>query len=384
MNPNPAEQPESGAPEADPARAWKTQLERYLGWIVLALLAGGCLLVLRPFVSALLWAVVLCFSSWPIYRRLLALTGNRRTPAALLMSTSMILLVLLPFIVIGNTLADNVKELAGAAKHWIASGPPAPPAWLAQLPVVGQTALEYWSEMAASSETLWHQAQGFIEPFRAGLLKVGIVLGGGLVELAMSIFITFFLFRDGSFAADRLRSMVERIAGERGQHLLITAGNTVRGVVYGILGTALVQAVMAGVGFLIAGVPGAALLALLTFFLSIVPMGPTLLWLPAALWLFSSGQTGWGIFMCIWGLGVSNIDNVVKPWLISQGSNMPFILIFLGVLGGALAFGFIGVFLGPTLLAVGYRLVEEWVSTSPLVAAETSSEAAPPSRARDA
>ena len=135
-----------------------------------------------------------------------------------------------------------------------------------------------------------------------------------------------------------------------------------RGVVYGILGTALAQAVMAGIGFVMAGVPGAGVLTLLTFFLSVVPMGPPLIWGPAALWLFHEGSTGWGVFMLIWGVGVSSIDNVVKPWLISQGSAMPFLLILLGVLGGALAFGFIGVFLGPTLLAVGFRLVEEWVS----------------------
>jgi predicted PurR-regulated permease PerM len=183
--------------------------------------------------------------------------------------------------------------------------------------------------------------------------------------LALSIFITFFLFRDGIAVGQRLNAAVERIGGERGGHLLTVAGKTVRGVVYGILGTALAQAVMAGIGFIVAGVPGAALLALLTFFFSVVPvLGTALVWGPAAIWLFHQGSTGWGIFTLIWGLGVANIDNVVKPWLISQGSDMPFILIFFGVLGGALAFGFIGVFLGPTLLAVGFRLVEEWSASA--------------------
>ena len=157
---------------------------------------------------------------------------------------------------------------------------------------------------------------------------------------------------------------IERISGEQGKHLLTVAGQTVRGVVYGILGTALAQAVMTGIGLFIAGVPGAALLALLTFFASIVPVvGTGLIWIPAALWLFYQGSTGWGIFMLIWGVGVASLDNIIKPWLISQGSEMPFILIFFGVIGGALAFGFIGVFLGPTLLAVGYRLTQEWISS---------------------
>ncbi|MEI2722746.1 MAG: AI-2E family transporter [Verrucomicrobiota bacterium] len=205
------------------------------------------------------------------------------------------------------------------------------------------------------------------------MLRGGLALGRGLLELALSILIAFFLFRDGGKAAERLSAAVVRIAGERGQHLLEVAGHTVRGVVYGILGTALVQAVIAGIGFLIAGVPGAGVLALLTFFLSVVPVGPPLIWLPAALWLFHQGSTGWGIFMLIWGVGVSSVDNFVKPWLISQGSAMPFLLIFFGVLGGALAFGFIGVFIGPTLLAVGYRLVAEWFATGrPGVTADAS------------
>lgn len=341
----------------------RTKVEQVLGWIVLALLLGGCVLVLRPFVSALLWAVVLCVSSWPIYRRLLKLFGNRRTLVAFLMTLAMILIVLLPFLIVGMALTDNVKELTVAVRGWIEQGPPPPPAWLAKVPVVGRQATEYWQSLAADTAKIWTEAQRFIEPVSSWLLKVGLALGGGLMELALSIFIAFFLFRDGGSAAERLTTAVVRIAGEQGKHLLTVAGNTVRGVVNGILGTALVQAVLAGIGFLIARVPGVALLALLTFFSSVVPVvGTALIWLPAALWLFHQGSTGWGIFMIIWGVGVANIDNVVKPWLISQGSDMPFILIFFGVLGGALAFGFIGVFLGPTLLAVGYRLVAEWVA----------------------
>ena len=340
------------------------RIEGNLGWIVLSVLLVGCLLVLWPFVSALLWAMVLCFSSWPIYQRLLKLLGGRRTLAAAVMTLAMILVVLLPFVIIRTTLADSVKELTTTARHSLEAGPPAPPAWLAKVPIVGQSATTYWESLTADSAKLSQESRRFIEPASAWLLKIALALGRGLIQLALSIFVAFFLFRDGLSAAERLITGVERIGGERGRHLLTVAGNTVRGVVYGILGTALVQAVMAGIGFVIAGVPGAALLALLTFFLSVVPVGPPLIWLPAAIWLFQQGSTGLGIFMLIWGIAVSSVDNVIKPWLISQGSDMPFILIFFGVLGGALAFGFIGVFLGPTLLAVGFRLLEEWFSTS--------------------
>lgn len=347
------------------------RLEQSLGWLVLLLLLIGCLLVLKPFASALLWAVVLCFSSWPIYRRLLQLLRGRRTLAALVMALGMILVLLLPVFVVGVTLADNVKELTTSARTWVEAGPPAPPAWLAKVPVVGQQAAERWQSLASDKAKLLEAAKRLIEPVGAALLIASVAIGGGLLQLALSIFIAFFLFRDGLAVRERVTATVQRIGGERGMHLLEVAGNTVRGVVYGILGTALVQALLAGVGFFIAGVPGAALLALLTFFLSVVPVGPPLIWLPAAFWLFHQGSTGWGIFMLAWGVAVSSVDNVVKPWLISQGSDLPFILIFFGVLGGALVFGFIGVFIGPTLLAVGYRLVEEWASARREVPQET-------------
>ena len=346
----------------------RPKLEQNLGWIILALLLGGCLLVVLPFVSALLWAVVLSSSCWPLYRRLVKLLRGRQTLAALFMALAMICVILLPFVIVGATLAENVNELTTATRRWMDAGPPSPPEWLGKVPVVGRQAAEYWQSLAADSAKLIEAAKPLIERVSGGLLKVGLGLGRGLIELALSILIAFFLFRDGGVAADRFGTAVERIAGERGRYLLEVAGNTVRGVVYGILGTALVQAVMAGIGFLIAGVPGAGVLALLTFFLSIVPVGPPLVWLPAALWLFHQGSTGWGIFMLIWGVGVSSVDNVVKPWIISQGSAMPFLLIFFGVIGGALAFGFIGVFIGPTLLAVGYRLVQEWASFNPAAA----------------
>ena len=338
--------------------------ESFLIVVVLGLLCG-CLLVLIPFMSSLLWAAVLVSASWPAYARLLKLVGNRHSFAAFLMTLGMILILLLPFVIIGTTLAENIKEMTAATQKLIQHGPPAPPDWLAKVPVVGHRLTDYWQNFLSDTTKLWTQVQRLIEPAGTWLLRGGLTLGTGLIKLALSIFIAFFLFRNGAMAGAWIQSLVRHIADERGLYLLGVASNTVRGVVYGILGTALCQGLLAGVGYLIAGVPAAALLALLTFFSSVVPVfGTVLVWGPAAFWLFHNGSTGWAIFMVIWGLGVANLDNIVKPWLISHGSNMPFLLIFFGVIGGALTFGFIGVFLGPTLLAVGYRLVAEWAVTS--------------------
>jgi predicted PurR-regulated permease PerM len=341
-----------------------SKLEQKLGWLLLVLLLVCCLMVLWPFATALLWAAVLSFSLWPVYAWLLNLLGGRRTLAAFLVSLGVVAVVLLPFVIVGMTLAQNVDELKTATRRWMEAGLPAPPLWLAKIPVVGRAATESWQTLAADSDKLFEEIKRLVEPLGSQLLRAGLTLGVGVLQMALSVLVAFGLLRNGPSVAAQLNAAVGRISGERGKQLLEIAGRTVRGVVYGILGTALVQAVMAGFGFLIAGVPGAPLLALLTFFLAILPLGPPLVWVPAMLWLFHQGSSGWGIFMLVWGIGVSTIDNFVKPWLISQGSDMPFVLILFGVLGGVLAFGFIGVFIGPTLLAVGYRMVSEWSATA--------------------
>jgi len=378
------------------------RLEHTLGLAVLFLLLVGCFIVLRPFLTALMWAAVLSFSLWPLHRRLLVRLRGHRTTAALITTCAIALLLIGPFVLMGFSVADDARDLGSATRKWIAAGPPHAPAWIGKLPVVGGKATAYWNDLAQDARQLISRLKEesaessavtnapvvgeenatpssvgsvaesklvelggkLINWSKSWLPKAGLAIGRGMMEVGLSVFLAFFFFRNGDSAAARLQAAVGRIAGERGRHLVEVAGNTVRGVVYGILGTALVQGAIAGIGFLIAGVPGAMLLGMLTFFLSVVPMGPPLVWIPAVVWLFSQGRTGWGIFMIIWGVGVSSIDNVVKPWLISQGSAMPFVLIFFGVLGGALAFGFIGVFLGPTLLAVAYRLIEEWSASA--------------------
>jgi len=318
--------------------------------------------VLLPFVSALLWGAILSYAIWPWYTRLLRRLGGRRTLAALGMALAMSAVILVPVLILGATLTDNVKDLTTSAERWIEAGPPPPPAWLVKLPVVGRTAVESWKKLTADSGRWQAQLRRAVEAGGTALLKLGWMLGNGLLQIALSILITFFFLRNGPAVAETLTAAVERVAQERGRHLLMLAGATMRGVVYGVLGTALAQAVIAGIGLLVAGAPWPGLLALGVFFLSVVPAGPLLAMAPAVFWLFHQGATGWGVFLLVWAVGVGTVDNFMRPWLISQGSDMPFVLILLGVLGGALTFGFIGVFISPTLLAVGHRIVTEWAA----------------------
>ena len=183
--------------------------------------------------------------------------------------------------------------------------------------------------------------------------------------MSLAVFVCFFFYRDGIALVRFLNMAMDRVIGIHVENILGIINNTVRSVMYGLLGTALAQGIVATVGFVIAGVPAALLLGVVTSLLSLVPVGPPLIWGGVAIWLFYQGTVGWGIFMLLWGFFfVSGVDNVVKPMLISRGSSLPFVLVLFGVMGGVLAFGFVGVFIGPTLLAVGLNLIHEWTDRS--------------------
>jgi predicted PurR-regulated permease PerM len=338
-----------------------TRIEQGITVVILAAIVIGCYLVLAPFISALLWAVVLCCTTWPAFNRLRRVTRLSASLAGLLMTTLIALVLLAPFVFVGMTLAENANQLLVLGKRFVDEGPPEPPAWVGQIPLIGDRIQSYWAGFAHDSPALVAELEKYLEPLRSFALASGGAVAQGLLQLTLSILIAFFFYRDGEAMAARLNAGVSRIAGDHGKELVAVAVNTMRGVVYGILGTAIAQGVVAAIGFWIAGVPAATLLGLATFVLSPVPIGPPLVWFPAALWLFYHGSTGWGIFMLIWGVAVvSSVDNVIKPLIISRGSNLPFILVLLGVLGGVVAFGFIGLFLGPTLLAIGFALLRDW------------------------
>jgi predicted PurR-regulated permease PerM len=339
-----------------------SRLDRMLGFGTLGALVIGCLVVLMPFVTALLLAVILTYSTWPLYLHLRKSVGGRSNLAAGLMMLAACLILLAPFVFVAASLADSASELVEAVRTAFEKGVPALPAWVTDLPLVGGLIDTYWRSLTHDSGRVIEDLKGFISPAKSVLVTGGSILFAGLLQLALAVLVAFFLYRDGEKAAAKIQRITSRIGGARGLHLLGIAGSTVVSVVYGILGTALAQGMVAGIGFLIAGVPGATLLGFATFFLSVVPVGPPLIWIPATLWLFIQGSTGWAVFMGLWGLLViSMVDNVLKPMIISHGSHLPFMLVLLGVLGGAAAFGFVGIFLGPTLLAVGYRMVNEWV-----------------------
>lgn len=346
---------------SSPVRRSSSRIDQILTLLLLAILIGGCFLVLRPFLTAVLWAVVLCVTAWPMYQQLRGLLMKRHTLAAALMSVLIAVVFVAPFVIVGVTLADNSVRMAQFTRAFMEQGVTDPPGWVGGIPLIGSRVAEYWTSIAHDSARFTAELGKLIDPAKAFLLAGGANIAQGLLQLTLSILIAFFFFRDGDAAVLRLRAVLMRLAPRRGARLLDLAAATMRGVVYGILGTAVAQGVLMAIGLWIAGIGAAPLLGLVTFFLSPIPIGPPLVWIPAGLWLLYNGSVGWGIFMFLWGaLVVSTVDNVLKPVIIARGSNLPFILVLLGVLGGVVAFGFIGVFLGPVLLALGVALLSEW------------------------
>lgn len=407
------------------------RLEQLLGMAALLLLLVGGFYILKPFMTAIMWSVILGFSLWPAQRLLTRWFRGRKTIAAIVVAITVSLLLVGPIVLLGFGLADDAEKLGNTTKVWVESASDKPPEWISKIPVVGDEVNERWTQFAQTrkvwlksidkgmrevpkrpkiieedgtitepdplpadapvitvpvvpldpnatleeveadfidDERLFEMLGKFFAWARSWLVGATVAVSMGVFQIVLSIILTFFILRDGQELGARVAVAASRIAGARGQRLITVAGNTVRGVVYGIIGTAVAQGILAGLGFGLAGVPAAALLGVLTFFLSAVPVGPPLVWIPATIWLFSEGKTGWAIFVLVWGIFIiSGVDNIIKPYLISHGSKIPFVIVFMGVIGGALAFGLVGVFLGPTLLAVAYRVIEEWSSANALL-----------------
>jgi predicted PurR-regulated permease PerM len=319
------------------------------------------MVVLRPFLSAILAAAIVCFSTWPVYRFIERRLGGRRGLAAFCMTLLILIVLVVPLALIALSFRDHVPRLAEDLRERMEHGMPKPPAWVPGIPIVGGQIDAAWRELAESPAKLAEALKESLLPAREILVEAGLLIAEGVLQFTLIAFVGFFLYRDGAVLVEVLRHAMNRVTGNLTERLLGIVGDTIEAVIYGIVGTGIAQAIAAVTGFLIAGVPGALILGFFTFFLSIIPAGPAVLWVGAAGWLLYEDRLGWAVFMALWGLFViSGIDNVVKPLLISRGASLPFVLVLLGVLGGVLAFGFVGVFLGPVLLAIAYNLIRDW------------------------
>lgn len=316
--------------------------------------------VLEPFIAAILFALAITISTWPAYARLLVLLRGRRSLASSVACIVVALAVMVPTLMLVLSLSDAAAWLARLIQEWQSAGPVEPPRWLTAVPLVGHTLGQWLRDITSTSDRMTELLSSLQDPARRAALTAGRALGRGVGQVLLAAVLLYFLYRDGDRLAQRLRMLTLRIGGDDALALLDTAQRTVTGVMFSVIGTALAQAIVAFAGFAIAGVPNPALLAAVTFVLSMAPVGPPLIWIGATVWLMRQGDTGWAVFMALYGFfGISSVDNVIKPFLISRSSHLPFVLTFMGVIGGVFAFGVAGIFIGPTALALLINLAEQ-------------------------
>jgi predicted PurR-regulated permease PerM len=325
-------------------------------------LVGVSLWVISPFAGAIIWAAMIAVSTWNGMLWVQTRLWNRRWLAVTVLSIVMLLVLFVPLTLAIVAVVRNADDFAGWVAGLQSFQLPALPQWIAELPFVGDKALELWGQLATSGITdLAGQAKPYATAVFAWLAGRAGGLGWVLVQFLLTVIIAAIMYAYGESAAAGMQRFGRRLAGDRGEQMMILAARSVRGVALGIVVTAFVQSVIGGVALGLAGVPFALLLTGVMFFLCIAQLGPVLVLAPAIIWLWWQDHYGWAIFVLVCTIVVMTLDNVLRPILIKRGADLPLLLIFAGVIGGLVTFGLIGIFVGPVVLAVTYTLLENWV-----------------------
>jgi predicted PurR-regulated permease PerM len=331
--------------------------------LFIGILITATLYILRPFLGPTIWATMVVVATWPLMRRVQALLWGRRALAVLVMTLALLLLFVVPLVLAIGTIVGNADQLVDWAKAAAAWRPSeTAPAWATALPVVGGWVQRLWDQATALG---LRDLLPKVTPYAGNATRwfVGEVgsIGFVMLQFLMTVVIAALMYATGEEGVHTVRRFARRLAGERGAAAVQLAGDAIRGVALGVGVTAIVQSILGGLALAISDVPFVGLLTAVMFMLCIAQIGPLVVLLPAAGWLFFNGDTGWGIFLLAASAVIGTLDNVLRPALIRMGADLPLLLIFVGVIGGLLSFGLVGIFVGPVVLAVAYTLLEAWL-----------------------
>ncbi|HEX5046978.1 MAG TPA: AI-2E family transporter YdiK [Gammaproteobacteria bacterium] len=345
-----------------------------LSVLITIVLIVGSLWTMLPFLSGLLWATTIVVATWPLLLKVEHGVGGRRSAAAAVMTLVMFAVFVVPFGLAALTLLRAGVEGVEIVKAATSQGLPAPPSWLAAIPLIGARAAARWQDLAAGGPDAVLDA---LRPFLLSTANWVVSVTGGFGFVALHFVITAILagvlYSNGETAARGVIRFARRIGQDRGERTVRLAGQALRGVALGVVVTALAQSVIAGAGLWLAGVPRVGLLVAVTFLVCVAQLGPLIVLAPVVIWQFYAGNAGWAIFLIGVTVVAVIIDNVVKPMLIRRGVDLPLLLIVAGVVGGMIGFGIAGLFVGPVVLAVTYTLLDAWIRDDPLLAADVPS-----------
>ena len=345
-----------------------TEIQRDITRTVLAVLFIGALIgtslwVLKPFLGAAIWAVTIVTASWPLMTSIQGRLWGRRSLAVTVMTVVLLCVLVIPLWLAIGTIVSHADDITGWVKSLSAFEFPPPPDWLGRLPIFGGDLVAAWKKVALAG------VQDFLKklaPYGGTAIQWFAAEVGGFGALVLQFLLTVvfaaLLYARGEKANSWIQRFGRRLAGSRGEHSIRLAGQAVRGVALGVVVTAVAQSVLGGVGLAISGIPFAAVLTAVMFMLAVAQIGPLLVLGPSVAFLYWSGSTGWGTFLLLWTLVVGTMDNFLRPILIKKGADLPLLLIFTGVVGGLIAFGLIGIFVGPVVLAVAHTLLSAWVA----------------------
>ena len=326
---------------------------------LLILLTAACLLILRPFLPLVAWGIIMAIAAYPAYRKLRNLLGERGKLAAVICSLLFLAVLLVPVALLARTMVDGAQTLSAHIKDGTLHIPP-PPANVETWPLIGKPLNSVWTKASTNLTGLLQSQASEIRAMVPRLLSASAGIGLTVLQFVLSIIVAGVLLANSSGCATASRALSNRLFGERGPEFEDLAGSTIRSVTNGILGVAVIQAVLAGVGFLVAGLPGAGLWTLLFLFAAVLQIAVILL-IPAAIYMFAIASTTKAVLFLLWCIFVALIDNVLKPMLLGRGVAVPIVVVFLGAIGGFVAIGIIGLFVGAIVLCVGYKLFLAWI-----------------------
>lgn len=326
---------------------------------LIAAMIALCVWIMRPFLVAIIWGLIIAVAAWPGYSLLLGLLNQRRLLASVIFTLLALVLLIFPILLLSGTLVEGVTTMSKSIHEGELDIPPSPD--LSMIPVLGSEIEEFWNQASDNFEEAIRSIQPQLQKIGARVLSFAANAGMGVVHLLIAIVIAAVLLAKSDEGRRLSDAIAQRLAGDQGRRFARLAESVVRSVSRGILGIALIQSLLGGVGMLIAGVPAAGLWALLTMIFATIQVGAFPILLLVSIYMFYSGDMTTAILFAIWSTFVASLDNLLKPLLLGRGVAVPMAVIFVGAIGGLLNAGIIGLFIGPVILALGYELFLAWI-----------------------